>query len=39
MPQIPFLFNKIRKTQLMLCFLLTGIQVLEFWKHITVCFE
>ena len=37
--QISFLFNKIRKTQLMFCFFLTGVQLLEYWRHITVCFE
>ena len=23
----------------MFCFFLTGVQLLEFWRHITVCFE
>ena len=37
--KFPFYLVKIRKTRLIFCFFLTGVQLLEFWRHIMVCFE
>ena len=37
--KFPFYLIKYRKTQLMLCFFLTGVQLLEFWRHIAVCLQ